>query len=375
MKKPLNIALFGSSLVSAYWNGAATYYRGLVRALHERGHVVTFYEPDAYKRQEHRDIADPDWAKVVIYSGRDEDDALRALETARGNDLIIKASGVGVFDELLERAVLDLRNANTLVAFLDVDAPATLERIQRNTSDPFNTLIPEYDLMLTYGGGEPVVNAYRAAGARECVPIYNALDPHTHFPERQNPKYRSHLLFLGNRMPDREERVEEFFLRPAAELPAMHFLLGGNGWEDKPLPPNVKRLGHVFTNQHNTLNSSALAALNINRNSMARFGFSPATRIFEAAGAGACLLTDKWEGIELFLEPGKEILVASNGAEVTQILRDLAPARARSIGRAAMKRIRNEHTYAHRAALLERVLEGKFSKPALHPENQLEIYS
>ena len=61
------IAFFGSSLVSAYWNGAATYYRGIIRALHERGYDVTFYEPDAYERQAHRDIDDPDWAKVVVY--------------------------------------------------------------------------------------------------------------------------------------------------------------------------------------------------------------------------------------------------------------------------------------------------------------------
>ena len=35
----LDIAFFGSSLVSAYWNGAATYYRGIIRALAERGIV------------------------------------------------------------------------------------------------------------------------------------------------------------------------------------------------------------------------------------------------------------------------------------------------------------------------------------------------
>src|SRR5215207_2193905 len=151
MKDGLDIAFFGSSLVSAYWNGAATYYRGLIRALHERGHRITFYEPDAYERQKHRDMADPSWAKVVVYSGEDEAEALRMVESARGNDLVVKASGVGVFDELLEKAVLDLQSGSTLVAFLDVDAPATLERIQGNEADPFRRLIPEYDLILTYG--------------------------------------------------------------------------------------------------------------------------------------------------------------------------------------------------------------------------------
>src|SRR5512147_625299 len=108
MPETLDIAFFGSSLVSAYWNGAATYYRGLVRALHERGHRITFYEPDAYQRQQHRDMPEPEWARVVVYPAREENDALRALDDERGSDLVIKASGVGVFDELLERGVLEL---------------------------------------------------------------------------------------------------------------------------------------------------------------------------------------------------------------------------------------------------------------------------
>src|SRR4051812_12671267 len=147
MKQKLNIAIFGSSLVSAYWNGAATYYRGLIRALHQRGHHITFFEPDAYQRQQHRDMADPDWAEVVVYPGRDAANALHAVEQARGSDLVIKASGVGVFDELLEAAVLDLQTSRTLVAFLDVDAPATLDRLHSNSDDPFHALIPRYDLI------------------------------------------------------------------------------------------------------------------------------------------------------------------------------------------------------------------------------------
>src|SRR5437762_473014 len=113
----MNIAFFGSSLVSAYWNGAATYYRGILRALHERGHRITFYEPDAFERQAHRDLEDPPWAQVVVYPGHGEDGVRRALERARGADLVVKASGVGVFDALLERAVLELQGPRTRVAF------------------------------------------------------------------------------------------------------------------------------------------------------------------------------------------------------------------------------------------------------------------
>lgn len=348
----MKIAFFGSSLVSAYWNGAATYYRGVLRNLAERGHRITFYEPDAFERQQHRDIPDPDWARVVVYPATEEA-VRRCLEEARGADLTVKASGVGVFDELLEKAVLD---AGGLRVFWDVDAPATLDRMESDPRDPFRALVPRYDLIFTYGGGDPVVEAYRRFGAKDCVPVYNALDPTTHHPVEPDPRFQGDLGFLGNRLPDREARVERFFLDAAARLPERTFLLGGNGWTDKPMPANVRYLGHVYTKDHNAFNRTPLAVLNVSRESMARYGFSPATRVFEAAGAGACLITDEWMGIEMFLEPGREVLVARDGVEVAQHLEELTPERARRIGEAARRRVLAEHTYAHRAEQVENVL-------------------
>jgi spore maturation protein CgeB len=350
----LDIAFFGSSLVSAYWNGAATYYRGLIRALHARGHRVTFYEPDAYERQEHRDIPNPTWARVVVYRG--EEELVRALDDAQNAELVVKTSGVGVFDERLEREVLVLKRPGTRVIFWDVDAPATLERVQRDPTDPFHSLIPRYDLILTYGGGDPVVRAYKALGARDCVPIYNALDPTTHFPVPADSRFAADLGFIGNRLPDREARVDEFFFHVAHRASSKRFLLGGNGWSDKPYPENVVYLGHVYTREHNAFNCSTRAVLNINRASMARYGFSPPTRVFEAAGAGACLITDAWEGIEAFLEPGSEVLVARDGDEVAEHLEALTPERAHVIGQAAFRRVLAEHTYARRVAQLESIL-------------------
>ena len=164
------------------------------------------------------------------------------------------------------------------------------------------------------------------------------------------------LAFLGNRLPDREARVEEFFLGPARLLPDRWFVLGGNGWGDKALPRNIRNLGHVFTRDHNALNCTARAVLNVNRDSMARFGFSPATRVFEAAGAGACIITDAFLGVEGFLDPGREILVAQSGTEVAEHLRSLDGARAQRIGQAALRRVLSEHTYAHRALQVEAAL-------------------
>jgi spore maturation protein CgeB len=356
MSERLHIAFFASSLVSSFWNGAATYYRGIVRALHDRGHRVTFYEPDAYDRQRHRDMPDPPWARVVVWDPNDAGALDRCLEEARRADLVVKASGVGVHDALLEARVLELRHAGNRVVFWDVDAPATLDRLAGDAREPFRRLVPRYDLVFTYGGGDPVVRAYEAFGARRCVPIYNALDPDTHHPAPADPRFTGDLAFLGNRLPDREARVEEFFLRAAALLPGRRFLLGGAGWADKPMPPNVRHLGHVGTADHNAFNATPLAVLNVSRESMARYGFSPATRVFEAAGAGACLVTDAWEGLPLFLEPGREVLVAHDGAEVAERLAALEPDAARRMGAAARRRVLTDHTYARRAALVEEVL-------------------
>ena len=354
----MRLAFIGSSLVSSYWNGAATYYRGLLAALARRGHEIAFFEPDAFERQRHRDIQDPDWARLVVWPAT-PCGLIAVLDRVRDFDVIVKASGVGVLDAELEAGVLATRRPESLVLFWDVDAPATLDRLAGDPADPFRALVPDYDLILTYGGGARVVEGYRALGARACVPVYNALDPRTHFPVPPEARFAGGLGFLGNRLPDREARVEAFFLDAARRLPEMPFLLGGAGWEGREVPANVRRLGHVGTAEHNAFNCSVRAVLNVTRDSMARYGFSPPTRLFEAAGAAACLITDAWEGIEAFLEPGREVLVARDGAEVAAHLAALDAGRARAIGAAALRRVLARHTYDQRALLVERLLDGR----------------
>jgi len=354
----MRIAFFGSSLVSAYWNGACTYYRGIVRALDARGHRVVFYEPDAFDRQAHRDIKDPPWAEVVVYEPSDERAVREVVADAAAADVVVKASGVGVFDAVLEEAVAGLEGPEARI-FWDVDAPATLASMEGDPENPLRELIPAYDMVFTYGGGQPVIDRYAALGARSCTPIYNALDPETHHPEPPRPELACELAFLGNRLPDREARVEEFFFRAVEALPERTFLLGGNGWEDRVAGlGNVLYLGHVPPGDHNALNRSALAVLNVSRESMAANGWSPATRVFEAAGAGACLISDEWEGVEDFLAPDEEVLVARDGAEVAELLAGLDPERARAIGEAALERVLTEHTYDRRAEQVEAILEG-----------------
>jgi spore maturation protein CgeB len=357
----MKIAFYGSSLLSAYWNGAATYYRGLLRALAEKDHDITFYEPDVHDRQNNRDIDPPDWCRVVVYRGSTEglkDAAARAGEA----DVVVKTSGVGFCDDLLMEEILRAARDDALKIFWDVDAPATLCELRAAPDHPLRKTIPALDLVLTYGGGDPVVNAYRLFGARDCIPIYNGLDPASHHPVVADARFSADLAFLGNRLPDREARVDEFFLRAARSLEGAHFLLGGAGWGDKDMPANIRYLGHVLTKDHNAFNVTPKAILNVSRASMAENGFSPATRVFEAAGAGACLITDDWEGIDLFLERGEEVLVARDGEDVMEILRSLTPEKAQQIGRKARERVLADHTYARRAAAVDAVLRQRHPK-------------
>ena len=359
----MRIAFYGSSLLSSYWNGAATYYRGMIRDLAARGHDITFYEPDVYQRQQNRDIEPPPWATVVVYDATEA--ALRSVmaEAARA-DVVVKTSGVGIFDDELIVGVMAAARPDAIRIFWDVDAPATLAEIMPVPDHALRRTLPQLDFVLTYGGGPPVVAAYEGLGARRCIPIYNALDPDTHHPVPPDARFAADLSFLANRLPDREARVEAFFLDAAARLPERRFLLGGNGWQDKPMTPNVRHIGHVFTRDHNAFNTSSLAVLNVARDSMASTGYSPATRVFEAAGAGACLITDAWVGLDLFLREGEEVLVARDGADVAEHLRTLTPERARAIGEAARQRVLEGHTYARRGAEVDALLRREAARIA-----------
>jgi spore maturation protein CgeB len=354
----MRIFVFGSSITSAYWNGAATYYRGIYRNLADFGHDITFAEPDIYDRQKNRDVSEIEYANVIVYqTPRDIDEMLEIAGTA---DLVIKHSGIGANDDILERRILECQAKSRLVAFWDVDAPATLARVETNPDDPFRPLIPKYDFIFTYGGGPEVVRNYLRLGARNCHPIYNALEPDSHYPVLLNPEFACDLVFVGNRLPDREKRVEQFFFRAAELAPELKFILGGEGWIGKSMPPNVRWIGHVGTGMHNKINCSARMVLNINRESMANAGFSPPTRVFEAAGAGACLITDHWLGVEAFFTPGTEILVARNAEEIVQHLRSILPETAMRIGSAMRVRALREHNYALRAAMVDAILTAAF---------------
>lgn len=352
----MKVFVFGSSITSSYWNGAATYYRGIYKYLSRLGYEITFAEPKIYNRQENRDDVDVSYAEVIVYTTPQDINAM--IAKACEADLVIKHSGVGAEDEVLESRLLECKSDKTRVAFWDVDAPATLARVERNAGDPFRYLIQDYDFIFTYGGGNAIVHHYLELGAQNCYPVYNGLDPDHHHPVPPDPLFECDLAFVGHRLPDREQRVDDFFFRAAELAPEMKFILGGEGWSNKVVPDNVRRIGHVATQMHNVVNCSARAVLNVNRDSMASVGFSPPTRVFEAAGAGACVITDRWPGIDQFFAPGEEILVASSAEEVVEHLRRFHNTGCREIGEAMRRRALAEHTYELRVQDVDRIVKA-----------------
>ncbi len=358
----MKIFAFGSSIVSSYWNGAATYYRGCYKYLSRRGHEITFAEPDAYGRQQHCDSDDFSYVRSLVYQPGVDLDAM--LKLAGEADVVVKHSGIGVDDESLERRILELQNS-AAITFWDVDAPATIARMHGDTGDAFRTSMPQYDAVLTYGGGPWCREQYLALGARAYFSMYNGLDPETHYPVAPDASLKCDVAFLGNRLPDREARVEELFLRAAELAPESSFLLGGEGWGDKQMPSNVRYIGHVPTADHNRVNCSAGMVMNINRTSMAASGFSPPTRVFEVAGAGTCLLCDDWPGIDDCFEPGLEILVVKTAEDVLRALAEHDDASRRKIGAAFHARGLRDHTYAQRAEKAEAAFEHCLRERAL----------
>jgi spore maturation protein CgeB len=355
----MRIFVFGSSIQSSYWNGAATYYRGCYKYLARRGHQIIFAEPDAYGRQEHRDTGDFSYVHSLVYEPTTGVEAM--LERATDADVIVKHSGLGVDDVMLEERIADM-SAALPVFFWDVDSPATLARVHANPIDPFPSAVPKFDAILSYGGGPASRQGYLQLGARAYYNIYNGLDTETHFSVEPDPAFRCDVAFLGNRLPDREARVDELFLRAAELAPAATFLLGGEGWGNKRLPRNVRWLGHVSTCDHNRINSSAGMVMNINRASMADSGYSPPTRIFEVAGAGACMLCDDWPGIEDCFTPGIEILVVRTAEDVRDAFSRYDNAARKRIGAAFRARALRDHTYAARAALAEAAILNSIAR-------------
>ncbi|PYQ29068.1 MAG: glycosyltransferase [Acidobacteria bacterium] len=348
----MKIVVFGLTISSSWGNGHATLWRGLCSALAKLGHRVVFFERDAPYYRKHRDLHGSEAFELTLYDDWDDDEA--QSELANADAAIVTSYCPDAF--AATTAMLDSPAA--LKIFYDLDTPVTLDRLDRGETVEY--LWPDlgaFDLVLSYTGG-PALDDLRALGARAAFPLYGSVDPAAHFPVDSSEHYRCRFSYLGTYAADRQEALERLFIDSARQLPDARFILGGSKYpQDFPWCENVWYLDHVPPGDHPKFYCSSDATLNVTRGAMARRGFCPSGRLFEAAACGAPIVSDDWPGLDEFFTPGEEILVARDTEEAVA---HLARSRdeLRTVGEAARARVLREHTADHRAAELVEIMRN-----------------
>jgi spore maturation protein CgeB len=345
----MNIVIVGLSISSSWGNGHATTYRSLSRALSLRGHEVLFLERDTEWYANTRDLPSPTFCELGFYKSS-HDLRLRFSERVRSADLVMFGSYVAEGVTVGEWIV---RTAQGPVAFYDIDTPVTLMKLRRGDYEYLSPeLIPKFDLYLSFTGG-PVLDRLRLNfGARIVRPLYCSADPDIYYPELFEKGWD--LGYLGTYSVDRHHLFQRLFLTPATMHARGRFIVAGSQYPvEINWPPNVQRVSHVPCGEHRLFYNRQRFTLNITRNPMVDAGFSPSVRLFEAAACGTTIITDRWDGLEAFFQPGKEILVADSASDVFNNISSMPNLRRTEIGQAAYQRFLREHTPAHRVNELE----------------------
>jgi len=297
-------------------------------------------------------LAAPPYAETVLYRSLDE---LRRKFTARIRhaDVVIVGSyvpeGIAVGEWATE-------TARGVTAFYDIDTPVTLAQLE-NGKAPYlsRELIPRYHLYLSFTGGPILKTIERVYGAPAAKPLYCSVDPAEYFPERRAQRW--HLGYMGTYSSDRQAALTELLVRPARRWSAARMVVAGAQYP-KTLrwPRNVCRIEHLPPAEHRAFYGRQRFTLNVTRALMVEAGYSPSVRLFEAAACACPVISDNWQGLDEFFEPGREILLARSADQVLEHLNVVSPAERARLGRRARARIVQSHTPAHRAAELEKYL-------------------
>ncbi len=355
----MKIVIFGLTISSSWGNGHATLWRGLCRALAKRGHRVVFFEKDVPYYAENRDLFDIPGGDLVLY--RDWED-IRSRAKAELSDADVAIATSYCPDGMAASALLlDAQRATRV--FYDLDTPVTFSRL--DAGEPITYIGPQglrdFDLVLSYTGGRALDRLQSELGARRVAPLYGHVDPDVHRPVQPVAHYSSDLSYLGTYAADRQDALQRLFIDPAGLRPKQRFLIGGAQYpEDFPWQPNIHFVRHLPPPEHPAFFSSSRLTLNITRQAMAEMGWCPSGRLFEAAACGTPILSDNWEGLDSFFEPGREILMAETTEDAVGAL-DLTDAELKRIAKASRERVLEEHTSEHRARELEILLESASS--------------
>ena len=352
----MKFVVFGLTISSSWGNGHATLWRGLCRGLHAHGHRVVFYERDVPYYAAYRDAPDPKGCDLRLYESWDEV-VLDASREIRDADVAMVTS---YCPDAREASDFILDSNAALKVFYDLDTPVTLARLSAGERVSY---LPDgglgaFDLVLSYTGGRALDELRDLLHARVALPLYGSVDPDAHRPVDFDAAFACDLSYLGTFSPDRQDRLETLFLEPARRCGHRRFALAGSQYpESFDWPANVFYFWHLIPSQHCAFYCSSGLTLNITRAPMARMGYCPSGRLFESAACGAAIVSDSWEGLEEFFEPGREIVTASSTEEAVAAL-ELPSELRRQMGARARERALACHTASHRAAELEAIVSS-----------------
>ncbi len=316
---------------------------------------IHFVEKDVEWYRSNRDLPEPAFCTVHLYERWAEEGA-RLVELANGADVVVMGS---YFPDAIDASKRLFEARPCPVLFYDIDTPITLAHLRSRGETEYlrAALIPQYAAYLSFTGGPALRELEGSFGSPRAVPFFCSVDPDLYHPTAPRPEFRCDLSYLGTYAPDRQPKLCTLLDDSARSLPASKFIVAGPQYPDQiSWQPNVRRVIHISPPDHPAFYSSSRFTLNLTRDDMVAAGYSPSVRLFEASACGAAILSDAWPGLDHFLTPGTEILLPSDGAEVTSILRDMTEEQSRRIGLQARERILAEHTAEHRAAEFEQIV-------------------
>jgi len=353
----VHLVIFGLTISSSWGNGHATLWRSLMKAMLRRGHTVSFYERDVPYYASTRDLWQlPKGGRLRLYDSLDQITA-EVKEDLDQADLALCTSYCADGPAACE---MILNSKAQVKAFYDLDTPVTLDGLQSGSAIEYlpQSGLGEFDLVLSFTGGRALDELKSRLGARLVAPLYGSVDPETHYPVAAREEFRAALSYLGTYAADRQDSVNRLLLEPARLLPESRFVIGGAQYPAEfPWTKNIYFVQHLPPSLHPAFFCSGRATLNVTRRAMASYGYCPSGRIFEAAACGVPLLTDRWEGLDTFFEPGREILPVGSVEEVLNAL-SLSDAELSAIAQAARERTLAEHTGERRVMELERLCDS-----------------
>ncbi|HWQ53946.1 MAG TPA: glycosyltransferase [Bryobacteraceae bacterium] len=362
----MKLVIFGLSISSSWGNGHATLWRGLVKGLAKNGHRVVFFERDVPYYAEHRDYTEIPGGELVLY-----EDWQRVAAAAKRH---LKDADVAVVTSYCPDAIaateLVLSSRVRLKTFYDLDTPITLANLDAGRA--VNYIGPrglaDFDLVLSFTGGAALTELRTRLGAKRVAALYGSADASVHHPVPPNREYAADLSYLGTYSDDRQASLEMLFVEPARRLPDRRFVLGGSQYPpDFPWTENIFFFPHVAPAEHAAFYCSSKLTLSVTRGPMADMGYCPSGRLFEASACGVPIVSDDWEGLDQFFEPGIEIIIARTTGHAMDALA-MSDEQRQRIGRAARERTLAKHTAERRAVELETMLEAG-TKPAPEARN------